>query len=1045
MATRSLLTKNFAPIAPDNTAPSSNNDNNAPSNQESMQISVAPYDVLDRILWDDDEQFMRVRGEKYSNSFCAHERAQLSNTFLDSKFSNVLYYTAVCIEANKILEQNHELERLPVAADSALKMYQAIPKNSLAIGQKILKDSKFTFNNLVTLGNAFKDKGEAYNIPIVNYNYLCTIILGAYALFHEGKLLNNKGQFLFDCIYKFHDLESMFLKVAPYYRHSFGFCLLKGLWHYMEGHDALALHYLRYSQYFYQVVIPASENIDRNHCQNRKGSSLEVAYDTPQWLGIPGNRFKALYELSFNLYHECLSSYATGTGLTYDSATIIAEYESQVLSAIKNCIKSRSKATNLYVKDNNPVRDPATIVALQKALNDWCSYFAFGASLELGPLDPSSFDGIISTGALKKPLDVYLRPQKGSFDAYQYSFSVRSSLGLLKLLATKFSAIINTKLKDNLTCHFDPNDFVDPQQQAEFSPLTISKAHNTAIKSQLAIQAERIGHTNDFQDILLSNALNYGYERFALGRKLKHSEDLPDYCSDEQIAYLFKHTLENDLIRYQCSSPNAMIGYEGCTEPIEEALHKSHISVKEFSFTNALRFNRCQNYLNCQRLIPTLDIEYINSFLFLKENVQDLQPFKLNCAQRSGVGLFYLALHSKLISAWDGKLANELIVKPLNELLQGTLTSSSPTQLNALAQKRHRTLKKLLPAALAASSAATTVSASVASTAMAPNTANSQGQSQAQQEIGKLEQSQTLANNEDKDYQELWAFNYGSMPQRNNSFSKEPFALGQLNGSHDQAASIIGISENSKDHLLCLDLLVFNYNDMVELIKLFLKDAYQDLKLDLAFIQAFYAGCAPTFLIYTKDDLNPNEQTHLIVKASDVSLEAKLEPSVQESTPSANNTKSTTRLSLRTKANTSTKEQSAASRANLSSDIGTSHIAATGLGSSKGSVKDASLGAGPDHSAGPDLKAGSMADATPDSGPTKTKLSLKRKKTKENTTSTATAQPSLPESSDVFDDDFFKNFEPIVADTASDDSGDDSSFNFDLGAMLKEMNSKDEH
>ncbi len=300
-----------------------------------------------------------------------------------------MYYTAVCIEANKILEQNHELERLPVAADSALKMYQAIPKNSLAIGQKILKDSKFTFNNLVTLGNAFKDKGEAYNIPIVNYNYLCTIILGAYALFHEGKLLNNKGQFLFDCIYKFHDLESMFLKVAPYYRHSFGFCLLKGLWHYMEGHDALALHYLRYSQYFYQLVIPASENIDRNHCQNRKGSSLEVAYDTPQWLGIPGNRFKALYELSFNLYHECLSSYATGTGLTYDSSTIIAEYESQVLSAIKNCIKSRSKATNLYVKDNNPVRDPATIVALQKALNDWCSYFAFGASLELGPLDQS--------------------------------------------------------------------------------------------------------------------------------------------------------------------------------------------------------------------------------------------------------------------------------------------------------------------------------------------------------------------------------------------------------------------------------------------------------------------------------------------------------------------------------------------------------------------------------------------------------------------------------------------------------------------------------
>ncbi len=370
-------------------------------------------------------------------------------------------------------------------------------------------------------------------------------------------------------------------------------------------------------------------------------------------------------------------------------------------------------------------------------------------------------------------------------------------------------------------------------------------------------------------------------------------------------------------------------------------------------------------------------------------------------------------------------------------MLQGTLTSSSPTQLKALAQKRHRTLKKLLPAASAASSAATTVPAAVASTAMAPNTANSQGQSPSQQEIGKLEQSQALANNEDKDYRELWAFNYGSMPQRNNSFSKEPFALGQINGSHDQAASIIGISENSKDHLLCLDLLVFNYNDMVELINLFLKDAYQDLKLDLAFIQAYYAGCAPTFLIYTKDELNPNEQTHLIVKASDVSLEAKIEPSEQESTSNSNNTKSTTRLSLRTKANTS-----AASVDNLSSDIGTSHIAATGLGSGKGSVKDASLGAGPDHCAGPDLKVDSSVDTEPASAPAKTKLSLKRK-TKDN--STATAQTSLPESSDVFDDDFFKNFEPIVADTASDDSGDDSSFNFDLGAMLKEMNSKDEH
>ena len=1044
MATRSLLTQNFAPIAPDNTAPSSNH--NAPSDQESLQINVAPYDVLDRILWSEDEQFMRVRGEKYSNSFCAHERAQLSNTFLESKFSNVFYYTSVCIEANKILGQNHELESLPVAADSALKMYQAIPKNSLAIGQKILKDSKFTFNNLVTLGNAFKDKGEAYNIPIVNYNYLCTIILGAYALFHEGKLLNTKGQFLFDCIYKFHDLESMFLKVAPYYRHSFGFCLLKGLWHYMEGHDALALHYLRYSQYFYQVVIPACENIDRNHCQNRKGSSLEVAYDTPQWLGIPGNRFKALYELSFELYHECLSSYAKGTGLTYDSATIIAEYESQVLSAIKNCIKSRSKATTLYVKDNNPVRDPATIVALQKALNDWCSYFAFGASLELGPLDQSSFEGIISTGALKKPLDVYLRPQKGSFDAYQYSFSVRSSLGLLKLLATKFSAIINTKLKDNLTCHFDPNDFVDPQQQAKFSPLAISKAHNIAIKSQLSIQAERIGHTNDFQDILLTNALNYGYERFAFGCKLKHGEDLSDYCSDEQIAYLFKHTLENDLIRYQCSSPNAMIGYEGSSEPIEEALHKSHISVKEFSFTNTLRLNRCQNYLNCQRLIPTLDIEYLNSFLFLKENVQDTQPFKLNCAQRSGVGLFYLALHSKLISTWDGKLANELIVKPLNELLQGTLTSSSPTQLNTLAQKRHRTLKKLLPATPAASAAAS-ATALAAPAAVAHSNANSQGQSQAQQEIGKLEQSLTLANNEDKGYTQLWAFNYGSMPQRKNSFSKEPFALGQLNGSHDQAASIIGISENSKDHLLCLDLLVFNYNDMVELIKLFLKDAYQDLKLDLAFIQAFYAGCAPTFLIYTKDDLNPNEQTHLIANASDVSLGAKIEPSGQESSSNSNNTKSTTRLSLRPKANTSTKEQDAsnsvASRANLSSDIGTSPVAATGASSDTDAGAGAGAGLDHDHSADHDLKVGSSVDTVPASAPVKTKLSLKRKK--KESTNPATIQATSPEQSDVFDDDFFKNFEPIVDDTTTDDSGDDSSFNFDLGAMLKEINSKDEN
>ena len=212
------------------------------------------------------------------------------------------------------------------------------------------------------------------------------------------------------------------------------------------------------------------------------------------------------------------------------------------------------------------------------------------------------------------------------------------------------------------------------------------------------------------------------------------------------------------------------------------------------------------------------------------------------------------------------------------------------------------------------------------------------------------------------------------MPQRNNSFSKEPFALGQINGSHDQAASIIGISENSKDYLLCLNILVFNYNDMVELIKLFLKDAYQDLKLDFAFIQAYYAGCAPTFLIYTKDDLNPHEQTHLIVKASDVSLGAKIEPSGQESASNSNNTKSTTRLSLRTKTHTST-----TSIDNLSSDVGISPVAATG--SSLG------LGAGPNHSAGPDLKVGSMADATPDSGPTKTKLSLKRKKTKENTTS----------------------------------------------------------
>ena len=68
MATRSLLTKNFAPIAPDNTAPSSHS-NNASSEQESLQISVAPYDVLDRILWDDDEQFMRVRGRSTAIAF----------------------------------------------------------------------------------------------------------------------------------------------------------------------------------------------------------------------------------------------------------------------------------------------------------------------------------------------------------------------------------------------------------------------------------------------------------------------------------------------------------------------------------------------------------------------------------------------------------------------------------------------------------------------------------------------------------------------------------------------------------------------------------------------------------------------------------------------------------------------------------------------------------------------------------------------------------------------------------------------------------------
>ena len=68
---------------------------------------------------------------------------------------------------------------------------------------------------------------------------------------------------------------------------------------------------------------------------------------------------------------------------------------------------------------------------------------------------------------------------------------------------------------------------------------------------------------------------------------------------------------------------------------------------------------------------------------------------------------------------------------------------------------------------------------------------------------------------------------------------------------------------------------------------------------------------------------------------------------------------------------------------------------------------------------------------------------MKRKK--KESTNPATIQATSPEQSDVFDDDFFKNFEPIVDDTTTDDSGDDSSFNFDLGAMLKEINSKDEN
>lgn len=910
----------------------------------------------------------------------------------------------------------------PISSVQETLAYQAREdkNSSLRIGLKILAESKFTYKNLETLSKYFPETYAKYDCPEVIYNYLSCVILGSYALLNAGALFNKKGEIIFDQLYEFHKLDTLFAKIEPYYEHTFGLYFLQGLWHYLEGNDLMAMHYLRYSQYYYEhhrLGYDCLALFTPSELECKKPlDPINIIYP---WAGTSFVRLMPLQQLSSVLLDECISNYSQGQRVNY-ADDVIKGYEDKVQPVIKNCISLYNALVRQYGQKKAIVSQDA-IDTLLDALNEWCSLYAYGACFTLGHLAQDAFKGQAAKSCFDKPIDIYIKPISGSFDAYKYALPTRSILPILKLIAQKFAFIINLKLGHNFNCSFDPKDFEDNE-------VNLQKAAMPPAINHVLLVSNPTGKEFSYEkyECLFQIATTYFYETYLY--KNPDSTNLSKVIDDPQLLRIMFDLFNNELMRYTCSDPNALIGYKGYLNELERVLLCTHLSAINVGYANAKRLNRCQNYLNGQRLIPTLDLEYLTTGLFLFDNVNSLAPFKLNCVHRSGLDLFYLAIHSELFTTWQGDLVNDLIVAPLKELLQDSKDKLNKTTLSKLRTKRHRLLSKYVDDELLSYLNERTI---------------------------RLVQ----------EHRPLWAFNNKDSEQdlKENLMANTNFGLGEINNNPNQAASIIGVSENSKDQLLCLDLLIFNYEDTLEIIKEWLQDVALDLKLDLAFLQTFYQGCPPTFLICKHDlGLMDDEFIKNLIKLDNEQVK--------------DDASSKTRLSLRKKQ--APVEDASPNLATLSQDSDT-----LSLGSDLAEGSELTQEAEQDllkakekeaktlktrASSAKKAASGSDSKESLDSATKQSATKRTKKKSAKDTTTLADSfndtekllatygvSSSVPSKdskakmqAQLMDDDFFKNFDPnqLTNEDSDTEENKDSpvATNFDLASLLNSISLDDE-
>lgn len=795
-----------------------------------------------------------------------HEPAFYGNANFIAQWSTeeILQVMQDDLEAHLVLTPLLEQEQ------EHLKLFMALEHNSLNQSYKVLASSKLSASALIKLGQSFKNCGQDYNLPPIHYAYVCASVLGAYELFVQGKLLTAKGDSVLDLIYEFHNFPKLLTKAAPVYGASMGYSLIQGLWHYMEGYDLAALHYLRYSTYAYKRHLPLIERLIKLTAATKQSSR----YALEPCLGLPVRKLAKAKAWSFEIHHEILEYYQRPQGLRYDASTIVKEFNDQVLPVLKKSMQAAAKDSPNLKANKAKLLEP-----VQSALNAWCSYFAYGAQLTLLAADSHALAGLASKARLQHPLKVQIRP------LLKLSCAQRSALPLLSLICQKFSAIINTKLSDLLECSCDLKSFdtsttepisqdnsilavstrpdAIPTAQSLRAPTTADSCPNSTKNQAVAPRtastpAPRAGLIHDAPQgkvLRAPKTKRYMSHIIVPERSLNACSRL-SLRKQPLTKVPAKADAQGHALYLQPRQPVAP-PKEQRSQPLLKlellSVADAQMSESDGKLDYSQRFEKAQDQLN----------EYLHSEPWKAEIINLEQVRHYLTGQ-----LYGYSLHD-INELWGaGKQSTSL-----ERALQGQPLAAVPRELshalrvNRLGLEKHRVA--LVPS-LELEHLSTTVYLQHRVDETLPiklHTAQRSGVSLCALIIKasnsktlpldvSLQQLSELLTMSSDDPQLSYTLKLMASKRRKHQSSNKDNALsmslGHINGSIAQAATLIGVGFNPLDGTWIMDCLVFNYDDFEKLIHTWLTEVKDELKLEYALLQSLYFGSKPHILIAPK-------------------------------------------------------------------------------------------------------------------------------------------------------------------------------------------------